>query len=528
MDTLRSVDHTTPASALEAFVERSARWHAAAVALIAFAGQLIVLAPKDNLIFEWRPTDLGAIALNYYRNGFHLFYPQVLWGGSGPGYVEMEFPLLPFGVALLYAVFGIRDWVALLLPMACGLALPLVMLAFTRRAFGRTAGVVAGLFVALSPAWLAMSAGLWPDAPPVLFGAIGLLLLWQWTDDGRSWRLVTAAASVSLAILLKLTALYLGLPVLWLFVARYGRAWWRAWPVWAFAVVVLVPPALWYAHAYGLYRSYGNTFGIIASGYMKFGDAETLLDPGFYARTAARVALFHTTPLGLVLVLAGLFARPRARISGLVEAWLAAVLVYFVIAARGVSLGHYQYALPVVAPCAMLAGRGVLVVARALEVWARQAHGAPAARVAGAALVTLLAANAAAANLLYELRGTASSHQSALKMRTGDRVARLTAPGSLILVVDARMDDVTPERSMTPPEVFYFGGRRGWYRSMAWLTPESIEDLRGQGAQYLVVSANYVGWFRDRYAELYRSCRGRYRTLMDDDAGIIYDLTARP
>jgi hypothetical protein len=112
-------------------------------------------------------------------------------------------------------------------------------------------------------------------------------------------------------------------------------------------------------------------------------------------------------------------------------------------------------------------------------------------------------------------------------MRTGRALAKLTAPGDLIVVVDADMDDRTPETSMTPPEVFYFSDRRGWYRSMSWLTPEAIEDLRMQGAHYLAVSANHVRWFRTHYAALYNQCSRRYQTLMDGEDGIVYDLTTR-
>jgi len=79
---------------------------------------------------------------------------------------------------------------------------------------------------------------------------------------------------------------------------------------------------------------------------------------------------------------------------------------------------------------------------------------------------------------------------------------------------------------MTPTEVFYFSGRRGWYRTMAWLTPAAIDDLRRQGARYLAVSANHARWFRRHYAALYDSCSQRYRTLMDGDDGIVYDLGA--
>ena len=52
----------------------------------------------------WRQTDTAAIARNFYEEGYSLFYPRVDWRGTTPGYVETNFPLYPFVVALLYAV----------------------------------------------------------------------------------------------------------------------------------------------------------------------------------------------------------------------------------------------------------------------------------------------------------------------------------------------------------------------------------------------------------------------------------------
>ena len=51
---------------------------------------------------SWRQADTAAIARNLYQNGFNLLYPQIDWGGNSPGYVESEFQLYPFLVALLY------------------------------------------------------------------------------------------------------------------------------------------------------------------------------------------------------------------------------------------------------------------------------------------------------------------------------------------------------------------------------------------------------------------------------------------
>lgn len=509
-------------SALETWIGDKS-WHLTATVALTFAAQMAVLSQRDVVILEWRPSDLAAIALNYYRNGFDFLHPQILWGGNGPGYVEMEFPLLPYCIALLYSVFGVHDWVALVIPVICGIGLPLAVNRLTRHFFGPAAALIAGVLVATAPTWLAMSTGLWPDAPPVFCGTLGLYMLARWVDDDSTRRFVVAASLLSLAILLKLTSLYLGLPVLLLFWVKYRERWWRAPQVWLFAAVVLLAPVLWYAHAYRLFLHYHNTFGIIASGYMKFGSLNLLTDPRFYAKTFSRVVLFHTTPLGFLLLAIGI-ARPLNRPAEyLFHVWLAAVLMYFLVAAHGVNLGHYQYALPIVPPAAALAGRGLVVLFRMLE-FGRPIQIPSSGRTIGFVVFALLAANAVAANYVLEARGMDFRKLSLQKMRTGKALAALTAPNDLVVVVDADMDDRTPQTSMTPPEAFYFSGRRGWYRSMAWLTPEAIEDLRQQGARYLAVSANHARWFRTHYAALYDSCSRRYRTLMDGDDGIVYDL----
>jgi Dolichyl-phosphate-mannose-protein mannosyltransferase len=395
----------------------------------------------------------------------------------------------------------------------------------TTHFFGAAAGFIAGLFVATGPTWLAMSTGLWPDAPPVFCGTLGLYLLARWVDEESTGHFVVAGCLVSLAILLKLTSLYLGLPVLFLFWVKYRQRCFEVPRLWFFVMLVLMAPVLWYAHAYRLFLQYENTFGIIASGYMKFGNATLFADPRFYAKTFLRVVLFHTTPLGFLLMAIGIWLPPDRPAAYLFHVWLAAVLMYFIVAAQGVYLGHYQYALPIVPPAAALAGRGLVALFRRLE-FERPIRVAASSRAVAFAALALLAANAIASNYVLEARGMDFRNLSRQKMRTGKALAKLTAPTDLVVVVDADMDDRVPQTSMTPPEVFYFSDRRGWYRSMAWLTPEAIEDLRGQGARYLAVSANHARWFRFHYAALYDSLSRRYRTLMDGDDGIIYELGA--
>ena len=125
--------------------------------------------------FGWRPTDLAGIAINYYRNGFHFFYPQVMWGGAGAGHVEMELPLQSFLTALLFKVFGQHDALSEVFPLAFGFGIVWVTAAIGRYRFGDVAGLAAGLGVALSPTQVNITSyGMWADPPLVFFGALGL------------------------------------------------------------------------------------------------------------------------------------------------------------------------------------------------------------------------------------------------------------------------------------------------------------------------------------------------------------------
>ncbi|HNY11065.1 MAG TPA: dolichyl-phosphate-mannose--protein mannosyltransferase, partial [Candidatus Wallbacteria bacterium] len=51
---------------------------------------------------QWRQCDTAAIARNFYESGMDIFHPRIDWGGNSPGFVESEFQLYPFIVALLY------------------------------------------------------------------------------------------------------------------------------------------------------------------------------------------------------------------------------------------------------------------------------------------------------------------------------------------------------------------------------------------------------------------------------------------
>ena len=66
---------------------------------------------------RWRQVDTASIARTFYEGSINPLKPEANWGGAH-GYVESEFPLYSYGLALLYAIFGVHDWFGRLLTAA--------------------------------------------------------------------------------------------------------------------------------------------------------------------------------------------------------------------------------------------------------------------------------------------------------------------------------------------------------------------------------------------------------------------------
>lgn len=478
----------------------------------------------DQVIFSWRATDMASIAMNYYHNGFHFLHPQVYWGGNGPGYVEMEFPIIPFVLALLYNLFGVNEWLALVIPVLSGVGVVIVVYLFSRHLFDPAAGFIAGVFTAVSPPLAALSMGLWPDPPMIFCGTLGLYLLVRWAEENTWTYFLFGAFATTLAILLKLTALYLGIPILFLCFAKYKFGLWKAPAVWLLAFLVLVPPALWYSYAYTLYKEYHNTFGILTGGYLKFANAGLLLDPAFYSLSLGWMIFYHLTPFVFVVFVFGVFPLRRGELHYIFHVWFGAIVVYILVVAQGVSMGHFQYLIPVVPPAASLAGVGTLSLLRKLESLPRFATWPKSRWHLGLILAFII--SVIVPTHFYHRPDKYTTRVWTHDKKTGLAVGRVTVPGSLIIVVDTQMNGVIPERIMTPPNVFYFSDRRGWYVAMSWLTQDLLEQRRREGARYLVITGNAVSSFETSCSVSKAYLSTHYSTILDNEDGVVYDLAS--
>src|SRR3954469_10331079 len=188
--------------------------------LLALAAVLNLWALDQN---GWA-NEYYSAAIRSMASSWHNF----LYASFDPsGVMTVDKPPLSLWVQTLSVkVFGFSS-LAILVPQALmGMASVALVYDLTRRRFGRAAGGVAGLVLALTPMTVAISRHNNPDALLVLCSVAALWFVVRGLEDGRTKWLVWAGVCVGLAFETKmLVALMVvpGIVAAWLWVAPRGR-----------------------------------------------------------------------------------------------------------------------------------------------------------------------------------------------------------------------------------------------------------------------------------------------------------------
>ncbi|GAA2871157.1 hypothetical protein GCM10010472_30670 [Pseudonocardia halophobica] len=475
----------------------------------------------------WRQSDTATIARNFAANGMNIFFPQINWGGAGPGYVETEFPLMPWLTAVTYLVVGEHVALGRLISLAFMLVAAAAFWGLVRRLLPATAARWALAAFFLSPAFMRWGTAFMPEATVLAFYLLALLGFCRWLQEDRPALLGWAAAATSAAALVKPTSLHVGLVVgLWVVFAARERL--RRPSLYVAGVAALVAPALWLRHAAGLYATYGNTFGVISGGDSKWGSLSLWLSPGFYLGNLRTETIFIYGLVGLPFAVLGAVWLWRRRSGAPSSSFLAlsllgagavALAVYYFAAGRYTStdlgIQYHVYSLPY---AAIATGSGI---AAALS-QARIAVTRTRVIAVGVAVAVLLGAQAVnvLAQSLRDRAGVFGACAIAL-----DAVSTPTDLALVSTTSSTVEDGVT--NNYQEPVVFFLADRTGWSLPADRHTPEEVARLRDAGARFLVVGEPQLvplggplaAWLADN-ARLERS--------IARDGCAVWDLAAPP
>jgi 4-amino-4-deoxy-L-arabinose transferase-like glycosyltransferase len=465
------------------------RWVLYVTILVLLAIRIPHLAADLTDHDSWRQTDTATIARNFLGEP-NIFYPRINWGAPGPGYVETEFQLYPYAVHLVYRVLGENPLYGRVLSLILTGLAALVMYRMARRYWGQWLSLLATILFLTAPLVFRYSRAFMPEALVLLFYLLAALKYFDFLATERWADVLGAAASMTMAILVKPTSIHLGLLLIVLTVLKRGPAYLLTPKCLVFAVVSLLPGVAYYAHAAHLHVQYGNTFGVISGGDSKWGSLHYWTSPRFYIGLfqMERWYLFGDKG-GTFLVLVGVALAP-SNLRKLLILWFGTIVVYYLIVARCAGrfwgLQYHVYAAPVVA-LALTAGLvGILRVARRI--------GFPrAGYVAGCALA-LLTVYAHVSRNVELLNATADPALAA----AGRELARLSAREDLV-IVESRGTAHDPETGeimkFEQPDVFFHADRRGRSLARDQLTGSKLQELLALGARWFV---SFPEWAQSR------------------------------
>lgn len=441
-----------------------------------------VLRPADGRIREsWRECDYAAVARSFAREGMNILRPRIDWRGDGPGYAEMEFPVIPWTMAVFYKVFGIHEEIGRVLMWGFSLLTLLVFFALARRLLPSAGAAAAGLFFALSPLAVRVSNSLQPEGLMLLLLLSGVFFFLRWLE-GEGWRYYAfSAAAIAGAILVKAPAAHIGILLAALLVRKKGwRALFRS-ETWAFGVLALVPAAAWYFHAHGLFLTFGNSLGLSNESHWLGWDLvrspRALL--ALLAGVAQMEGVFVWTPLGAAFLAIAVLYRKKSEAGAIVAWWLLAIGVYYLAAIRTIGDHWAEYYHVVAVP--------------------------PAALTFGAAAAWLASRWRSSELLRFEKQLAASGLYLVLGFLSFlvyrdfrprafvplERCAASFAPaipeGSRILVSGgASKDETGRDVAYNAPYFFYWLDLKGWNIPSDAASLEAVHEFARKGAAYFI------------------------------------------
>jgi len=499
-------------------MSRKSRYTAIAVVAIILTSAAVktykINAPIADL-HSWNQCSCAQVIRNFCEGGMKFFYPE--WdllkdNEPPPRYEAEEVPIYSFFVAILWKLFGQALWLARLSTVAGACVGMVFLFRLTRRLYGDKAALWALFFYAFAPLNLYFQRTIMTDAWGVAasIAAIDLFHLYFLKPKPSRWIFATLAAT--LAGMLKVYFLFIGLPILYLAYERYGSKFALRAELWLAALVIIVPNALWLWHASKI-----GTLGSVAQdgkfwqSQKLWGGTDLLFSFKFYKKIGERLLLYVGTGFFSIFVLYGLVKSHRS--LGLPFWWLAGFAAYVLIIRSGNKVHNY-YQLPYLAPASIVAGVGATALLDLLQSKLSTSK----ARIIIAALIAAFLFNS----------GWYAYNHARLDMSSiaaAELVEKYTDPDDFIIVVE-------PGKSKRN-QVIFASHRKGWH---FWTpTPERIEDQMKLGAKVVVLVLSdrevekrreLMTWLHKNF-ELLEAQRNDWGEKPDVHTILLYDLTER-
>lgn len=393
---------------------------------------------------SWRQADTAAVARNFVKNGIDLIHPtyddisSTQSGLDNPkGYRMVEFPIYNAKVAILsktFPIFPLEVW-GRLVSIFASLGSIIFLYLIVKKHADSTTALFSAFFFGLIPYNIFFSRTILPE-PSMTFAFLGAIYFFD-----RNL-IVLSAIFASLALLIKVTAVFFLLPIIYLIFKKFGLTFYKKLNLYLFAIIAFVPIIIW--------RLWIQNFpeGIPASSWLLNGGNIRFKGAFFRWIIAERLGKLILAYGGFVLFWLGIILKP-IRKNIFFYTFLLSSISYIVVFARG-NVQHDYYQIPIIPSLAIFMALG------ARELWDKS-------KIILTCLILMLLAFG-----WYEVRGDFNINHPEI-VEAGFALDKIAPPEALVI---APYDGDTAFLYQTKRKGFPIGG--------------DIDDKISKGASYYV------------------------------------------
>jgi 4-amino-4-deoxy-L-arabinose transferase-like glycosyltransferase len=473
--------------------------------ILALAARLYNINAPLVGFHAWRQVDTMTIAKNFHENGYNFLLPQIDWGGNTPGYVETEFPIFQYILALLFFFSGVSELSARLLSIFFSLLTLVFFYKLVKKTSDEKTALWAAFFIAILPLTVFMGRLIMPESLLALSIICGIYFFIEWLDSDRAADFLFSLLFIALACLIKPPSLYLGLPLGYLAWLKFRGRLFFQWKFWVFGAAIFLALFLWYDHAHQIYLQSGLTFGVWEYQTDKWGKWWLLATPAYWITIfGSYIGLFVFAGIGYPIFILGIFLKPQTQREIFYYFWLAALFIYFIIVNQG-NLWHFYYQLPFAFPAAYFMGKFFGRYFTRMD----KKHFFVLAGIVGLLMFSSV--------FVYDhiLMAREAPGLSRNQKLAGLMQAR-TQPADLVVILDDG-----------DPTLLYLAKRKGWHGFMEPHLEQSLQlpQKISQGAQY------FAGDFLSCRASRAVTCEeldkilSQYSVVLKDENFFLVDLT---
>ena len=304
----------------------------------------------------WRQPDTESIARNFVDHEFNILRPQFNYDGALPNYIQLEFQITTFIIAVLYKIFGHHYYLARLVPILFFMISVYYLYRLIEKIYGKKAAWITIIIYGIIPINLFYSRAIMPESAALCFFNGAFYYFYKWYKDNRNMDLFISGILTAIAISQKTPAIFIGLAFIFMCIEKYGPRFITRWRLWLFGAIALIPP-----FAYIFYSGEIAEFKFVSGIGLKH------IIPNFTTSVFSEKAMeFYKinlpesfTLLILILAIVGIFTLFSKKSRPLLYLSLSIILEVIFI----VSVIKFKYYLIFLAPIiAILAGRTLYLI----------------------------------------------------------------------------------------------------------------------------------------------------------------------